>query len=119
MKRTGDFTIGDAWGVKENNPDFYCVEGVSLMMLNSNRAVELYESIKNALYYQKVDLKKYKQWNMQYPSFAKRNVEKFWKDYDQRPFWFIIYKYGQKDYYSIWRNIFSKWKRNLINRLKR
>lgn len=34
-ERVGDFTIGDFWGVQREHPDFYCCDGVSVVLINT------------------------------------------------------------------------------------
>lgn len=37
-ERVGDFTIGDYWGIEKVHPEFYSSEGISLLMLNSEKS---------------------------------------------------------------------------------
>lgn len=42
-ERVGDFTIGDYWGIEKVHPEFYSNEGVSLLMLNSEKSERFFD----------------------------------------------------------------------------
>ncbi len=41
IKRCSDITIGDFWGIMKVNPDFYSYKGVSSVLLNTQKGIEL------------------------------------------------------------------------------
>lgn len=43
VRRAGDFTIGDYWGIESIHPEFYSSKGVSAVMLNTDAAIEFFE----------------------------------------------------------------------------
>ena len=45
--RVSDFTIGDYWGIDEAHPGFYDRNGVSVVVLNSSVAVQLFKDNEN------------------------------------------------------------------------
>lgn len=45
--RPADFTMGDYWGIEQEHPGFYSYHGVSMLMLNSNIALRVWENIKD------------------------------------------------------------------------
>lgn len=51
LDRIGDFTLGDFWGINESNPEFYNEEGVSVVLINSEKGIELFEKIKEDIKY--------------------------------------------------------------------
>lgn len=106
--RVGDFTIGDAWGVKEKNPGFYDLKGVSLVMVNSPKAVGMVGELQEDITMQKVELEDYVQENMQAPSFCNRSREEFWKDYFNHKFSYIIKKYARNSIVLNFRYILKK-----------
>lgn len=97
MGRISDFTIGDAWGVEDKNPEFYDKRGVSLLMFHTEKARTLKHQIEDAMWMESIDIENYKQGNMQHPSSPHRNVEEFWNDYHSKPFPFIIEKYARNN----------------------
>ncbi len=93
-ERCGDITIGDAWGVRKNNPEFADSLGVSLMMVNSEKGEELFAELSDMVDSLKVSLTDYEQKNLVEPSKPHRNVDEFWKDYYTRDFSYMINKYS-------------------------
>lgn len=106
--RVADFTIGDAWGVKEHNPEFYDNRGVSLIMFNTNKSLELLSLIKNSMEMKKIDLKDYMQGNLINPTKPNRNPQEFWKDYKKKSFNYIIHKYAKNNLILNYRYILLK-----------
>lgn len=96
-ERVGDITIGDAWNVKENDPDFYDSKGVSLLLLQTEKGEELFQKAKKEMKIRNVELYGYLQGNMQQSSKPHRSVEEFWKDYEKRSFRFMIEKYAKNN----------------------
>ena len=96
-ERCGDITIGDAWGVKKNDPDFADSRGVSLMLINSEKGEELFNCFKNRIDWQDADLDKYIQKTMKEPSRPHRSIEEFWHDYFNKDFSYIVKKYGDNN----------------------
>lgn len=97
LNRCEDITIADAWGVKKNNPDFADSRGVSLLLINSSKGEKLFDSLKNRVEWQEVELDRYMQKNMQEPSKSHRSVTEFWKDFDTKDLNYIIKKYGENN----------------------
>ena len=44
--RVSDFTIADYWGIEKEHPDFYDKKGVSILIVNTNKAQELFNKVK-------------------------------------------------------------------------
>lgn len=94
-KRVGDITIGDAWGVEKANPSFNSSRGVSLILINSNKGLELEKVILQNMSIESVDIKDYKQECMISSARPKRKPELFWKDYKNKNFNYILEKYAK------------------------
>lgn len=56
--RPGDFTIGDFWGIQNFYPDVPTKQGVSVLLLNSQKAQDYFEKIKESLIFWESDLQK-------------------------------------------------------------
>lgn len=97
MERSGDFTVADAWGIKEKDKDFYDENGVSLMMFNSPKALALYDKISEQMHFKEIDIADYKQGNLQSPTKANRNVNEFWNDFKTKRFTYMIRKYAKNN----------------------
>lgn len=44
-ERAGDITLGDYWGIQKMHPDFYDENGVSLVLVNSDKGKELWKNV--------------------------------------------------------------------------
>lgn len=56
LRREGDFTIGDFWGVEEYYTDIDTNNGISILMINTNKASNLFEDISDDLIYRKTKI---------------------------------------------------------------
>ena len=50
--RVGDITVGDYWGIEKEHPSFYSTKGVSVMLLNTDKAVKWFELTKGMFHVQ-------------------------------------------------------------------
>ena len=55
LKKFSDITLADFWGIKRVLPDFYDKQGISAVLLNSDRG-EVFESVKGNLVYCETDV---------------------------------------------------------------
>lgn len=53
-RRIADFTLCDFWGIEKVKKDFPANHGVSAVLLNSNKAKELFNEINEKIYYEEV-----------------------------------------------------------------
>lgn len=97
MKRVSDFTIGDAWGVENRNPEFYDRRGVSLLMFHTEKAKVWRHQVEDAMEMKRVEVEEYRQGNMIHPSLPHRDVDEFWDDYRKKSFRFILSKYARNN----------------------
>ena len=82
INRSGDFSIGDYWGVQKVFPEFHDDNGVSLLFLNSDRAVQIFEQIKADVEYVETDEEHAAlQPNLKGHSYIPKCRKWFWKDY--------------------------------------
>lgn len=82
MKRYSDFTIGDYWGVEKFYPELDDNTGVSLLFINKERAVPIFEDIKNELEIVKItSMEACQQRNLENPTIIPKIRNWFWKDY--------------------------------------
>ncbi len=115
LNRVGDFTIGDAWGLKQNNPEFYDTRGTSLLLLNSCESEKYLINLKNKLMLKEVNINDYMQENLLMPSKPNRDIEEFWNDYKKKSFNYIIKKYGKNNILLNMKYVLKKIRRRFIN----
>jgi coenzyme F420-reducing hydrogenase beta subunit len=49
-KRQGDFTMGDYWGIEKAHPEIDTQNGVSVLLVNTEKGIKLVEELKEYLY---------------------------------------------------------------------
>lgn len=109
LNRMGDITIGDAWGVKRNNPEFDDNKGVSLVLVNTEEGKKLFfDACRENCDFVAVDINDYLQHPLVSPYGEPVTREKFWKLYNKKGFETVVKRY-------IELNIFRK----ILRRLKR
>lgn len=54
----GDIILGDFWGVQEEYPQFYNLNGTSLIIINNKRGQELISLIQNEIFIKEIDFNK-------------------------------------------------------------
>lgn len=85
IKRAGDITLGDFWGISDCIPDFADEHGVSLVLVNSDKGEYLWEKTKSNLNYQYSDINSAKIAQTRFDANEKKintaNKERFWKIY--------------------------------------
>ena len=56
IDREGDITLADFWGVDKIKPDLYDKKGISLLLINSEKGLNLFNKIKKNVYYEDVNI---------------------------------------------------------------
>lgn len=120
MKRNADFTIGDFWGIEDVMPDFPVQKGVSLILSNTDKGNmiigRIMHSISEGEFIRecKDDSFLNYQHNLNRPTEKPQNYDKFWDDYNNHGFDYIIKQYDLYTFYRKSRFLVRK----AINRCK-
>lgn len=88
-----DITIGDFWGIDKVIPDFNDNKGVSLVLINNERGMDVFELLKSVLEYKEVDVRQCMQPPLEETIPEPEGRADFWKEYRKRPFWFMALRY--------------------------
>ena len=91
-----DITLADFWGYVSNDYDNIDDDkGVSMVMLNSDFGKQLFEKSKEHLHYWKRTMDEAINGNpaLSHAFEPADNYEAFWKDYNEKPFEFIVNEY--------------------------
>ncbi|MFR5273307.1 Coenzyme F420 hydrogenase/dehydrogenase, beta subunit C-terminal domain [Intestinibacter bartlettii] len=64
IERYGDITLADFWGVDKIKPNLYDKKGVSLIFINSEKGLNLFNKIKDNIYYEDVNIKEAIEYNV-------------------------------------------------------
>lgn len=107
-ERVGDITIGDAWGIKDKNPERYDVKGVSLLLLNQQKAEWLFSELNLSMNLLQVNYSDYLQPPLRKVIKPHRNPDEFWTDYHQKNFRFILRKYAENNVFLNWKYVLKR-----------
>ncbi len=91
--RPSDITIRDFWGIEKRMPDFDDNIGISLVLINSSKGQELFKRVSKNLYYRKSNTTDCLQHNLHTPSQPSPRRDKFWEDYKDKGYEYILKKY--------------------------
>ena len=94
VKRKTDITIGDFWGIKDSNPEFYDNMGTSLFLIHTQEGKEVFEKIGEEIDWIQSNLQDCQQPNLQHPTKANPDRESFWDDYYRYGIKYVTEKYG-------------------------
>ena len=84
LNRITDFTLGDLWGVERILPEYKDNNtGISLLLVNSNKGLNIFETIKNNIEYKEVDYKKAFECNHSSNVPPHKNRYLFFKNFDE------------------------------------
>ena len=94
--RMGDITLGDYWGVEKFHPMMSNKKGVSLILINSEKGINLFENIiKEKVFYEetKINNAKEKNNNLNRPVERKEIRDKLYKDMNKYGYKYVVKKY--------------------------
>lgn len=95
LQRPSDITIADFWGWEKTDPKINADDkGLSLILCNTNKGQEIFDTIKEDMTYVKAELKNCMQPNLQYPTKPHPKRMAFEHDYEKKGFEFVMKKYG-------------------------
>ena len=94
LKRVGDITVGDFWGIPKDSPFAKDNKGVSLALINSAKGKEIFELIKNEYITEESNTVDCLQPQLQYPSKMSPLHDAFVEDYSKNGFLYVGKKYG-------------------------
>ncbi len=114
MGRAADFTIADFWGISIFHPQYFDKDGVSLVLINSNNALNIFNNLQNIDSFETTtEIAYFKQENQRRPSQKNSAYEQFWKDYHQKGIEYILQHYTILNKYLLFK-YYTKEKLNLL-----
>lgn len=96
LSRLGDLTLGDCWGVETLAPQLDDDCGTSIVLVNSNKGMELIDKIREECYLielEKDGLEEYNKGLSMNPLISSNDRNLFWDDFSYNGFQYIISKY--------------------------
>lgn len=120
INRKIDITIGDFWGIEKVMPDFYSEEGNSLVILHSKQGEMLFDFIKDKIEWKESNEVDCLQPNLIHPTTKPINRDKFWYDFYNKQFLYVLKKYTETSLMSkVTKNLMSKVTKKINNILLR
>lgn len=86
FNRPGDITLGDYWGIEKKYSNFDDDKGVSLVLVNTEKGLDIWNLMKEKVEYIEIKQDECIQPNLCSPSVKNSNREKFWKAYNKLGF---------------------------------
>ena len=98
IDRPADFTLADFWGINKIVPNFNDNKGVSLLLVNSDKGIELFNRIKDDTVFVECDINKsiLPNPNLLNPTAKPKSREAFWIYYGKNGFEKTLKKYYNK-----------------------
>lgn len=93
LKRPGDLTIGDCWGIEKFAPEFDDGKGCSLVLINTDKGQNLWNAVENELKILKVKKEQILQPNLQHSTEVPEKMELFWTDYKKYGCEYVLRRY--------------------------
>ena len=113
-KRPGDITIGDCWPVFHKKHAFSSPNGISQIMINTEKGQEVFEAIKGRMTLMPITKEFAWQSKLEYPIKNNPQTAKFWSDYQEMEFLNIAQTYWD---YSLFRYYKRRIKSQLLGSL--
>lgn len=113
LDRQSDITLADFWGWQKSVPGFNADDrGVSLVLMNSQKGLELMDRCMDAFDVRDVDIKDCLQPNLCRPSVPDKDSAKFADDYAGKGLEYVLKRYGDQGWryrvYSLYMNMKRK-----------
>lgn len=83
FNRPSDITLGDYWGIEKYHPEFDDDKGVSLVLINSENGLRIWNEVKNNVEFLEISENESKQPNLENPSKLPENRDAFWNAYEK------------------------------------
>ena len=106
--RHSDITIADFWGIEKSMPDFNDNNGISLVLINSNKGQMWFQKVNDTLELRKSNTTDCLQPMLIKSSTIPSNREQFWIDYKNSDFRYVAKKYGKPLLASKYKAVIKK-----------
>lgn len=96
LNRVSDISIADFWGLEKGQyKDFYDNKGVSLVLVNTEKGLHLFNLVKDKLDYIEIEDKEFSKYNSFREMQEPEGKSAFWKNYDENGFDKIAENYNK------------------------
>lgn len=91
----GDLTIADYWGIEKAAPEFDDNKGVSLVLVNTDKGIKVFDECKENLVWKQTRIEDSIQPPLKAPFARPDNRDAFWKDLQTEDFEIVAKHYGE------------------------
>lgn len=115
----GDITIADYWGIEKAAPEMDDNRGVSLVLINNDRAESVFADVKHMLHWKVTRIEDSMQPPLEAPFPRPDDRDQFWEDFRNKGFGYIARKYGGAGVANKMRTVLRMLKRQLKGIVKK
>lgn len=98
FQHPSDITLADFWGIQKAVPEMDDNKGVSLILVNTQKGVHMFQAVESDIRYKESCQEKCMQPNLQRPTKFSAQTDAFWKDYNAHGFEYVAKKYGNLNF---------------------
>lgn len=106
--RCSDITIGDFWGIEKVKPEFDDNNGVSLILLNTEKGKNFFKEIRDDIEYFDSSTSECMQEQLQKPPKAIKQRKAFWEYYENHSYFFVARKFARCGFYGHCRHLLGQ-----------
>lgn len=114
LNRLGDITIADYWGIENVLPEFDDDKGVSLLLVNTSKGKELFDSLREKIKWKETRVEDCIQPALKGPFSVPSGRERFWRDFSEHSFQYIAKKYGDIGFINFLKSNLRKVKKAVM-----
>lgn len=104
----GDITIADYWGIDQAAPGFNDNKGVSLLLINSEKGMDVFARVQDALELRQTKIEDSMQPPLEAPFPRPQDRERFWELLDRKGFGKVAVAYGDYGYCNKIRHLYRR-----------
>ena len=90
LERVSDITIADCRGMEKRTSEFVTRDGVSLVLVNSEKGAALLSEVSGTLLCQEIDVQEFMQPPLRTPSTENPARERFWQEFHKNGYWSAV-----------------------------
>lgn len=98
FNKPADITIGDFWGIENVLPEMDDNKGVSLVIIRTDKGNKLFQDVKELADVKEVSKESCIQPNLIAPTKRPLEVDKFWDEYNRRPYKYLLQSFTGRTY---------------------
>jgi hypothetical protein len=108
LQRPSDITIADFWGHEKTIPNINDNKGLSLVLLNTDKGLDLFNQIQTNLMVYPAELHNCLQPNLKHPTNPHPMRMKFERDYERKGLLYVMQKYSDLGWRYKIKNAYKK-----------